>query len=409
MEIKKVIVIGGGAAGLFAAICAARMGAEVTVIEKLDKVGKKILATGNGRCNFTNIDCNVDYYKSNNKEFISKVFSKFNNDNAISFFEELGVFHKVEGEGRVYPYSEEATAILDVLKLEAKRVNVEFIVDSEVTRIEKKGNRFFVYSKSGTALKPDKVIIATGGMAGPQYGCSGDGYHFAKKLGHNIIDIKPGLVKVKPISKIKEIKGVRVKGAVSIVRKGQSYATEIGEIQFTDDALSGISVFNLSSEVQKIIDKDKTCTLRIDLFPEYTVEDLIIILQMRKAYSNNKTVEEFLIGLIKKKVIIYILKEIGITNTNMNCSKLKKEDVERIAKVLKQWDFKIYDTYKWKEAQVTTGGIDTLEIDSTTMESNKVKGLYFAGEVVDVDGICGGYNLQWAWASGNIAGVNSAK
>ncbi len=409
MKENKVLVIGGGASGLIAAISAARMGADVTLIEKLDKLGKKILATGNGRCNFTNVQSDYSFYRGGDDTFVSDVLKKFNNDNTISFFEELGIFHKVESEGRVYPYSEEAVAIQNVLIMEINRLDIEIVLDNYVKRIEKKGQRFFVYTQKGEIYKPDKVIIAAGGKAAPHFGCQGDGYDFAEKLGHSLIEPKPGLVKLITKENMKDLKGVRSKGAVEVINNKKSLCREIGEIQFTQDGLSGICVFNISTYVHQVLEKKKECTVKIDLFPEYSLEDLKIILQMRKSYSGNKTIEEFLVGLVKNKLISYLLNNIAISSTKKTCDQLTRNELDRLLYLMKNWEFTVTDTYKWKDAQVTTGGINLNEVDSQTMESKVVSGLYFAGEILDVDGICGGYNLQWAWSTGNIAGINATK
>lgn len=408
MSVYDVIVIGGGASGLISAISAARHGAKVVIIEKTDRIGRKLLATGNGRCNMSNTNI-ADYkYNSDNSNFPLNILMHFNVDDTLGFFNELGILHRIESEGRVYPFSEQAAAVLDVLLMEVNRLNIDILYDSPVKNIDKKNNIFYVNTPTKT-VSSQKVIIACGGMAGHQYGADGSGYIIAQKFGHRIITPNPALVQILSNQWYnKRLKGVRVKGQASLVCDGEKVKNAKGEIQFNEDGISGICIFDLSRDLHEYINCGKKCFINIDMFPDYTYEDVIDILEARLTHSPNKTIEEFLIGLINKKLISVILKLSGIKDMTLKASRISQASLAEIAKLLKGWEIPVSGTRSWEHAQVTAGGVDTREIDEETLESRKISGLYFAGEIMDVDGICGGYNLQWAWSSGYIAGKNAA-
>lgn len=409
MGVNKVVVIGGGASGLIAAISAAKKGADVTIVEKMDRVGKKILATGNGRCNMTNMNSYISYYYGAEPSFISSVLSLFNVDRTIQLFKELGILHKVESEGRVYPYSDQASSVLDVLRMEVERLNIDVVYGNSVCKIERKKDGFHVYLDSNSAITADRVIIACGGNAGPQYGSSGDGFKLAKSLGHTIVVPRPALVQILSDQWFfKRLKGIRVKGKVFLKYNNKILREERGEIQFTEDGLSGICIFDLSRDVHINKDKKQRHSIIIDLFPEDTADDLKEMLQMRVAYSPQKTIEEFFIGMINKRLIPVILKLSDIHNISECCEKLNDKALDKLVHTLKEWEVPVIGTRTWQHAQVTAGGVSAYEINPETLESLLVPRVYFAGEVIDVDGKCGGYNLQWAWSSGYVAGKNSA-
>lgn len=380
---RIVAVIGGGAAGMTAAITAAEQGAgRVYLIEKNSILGRKLLATGNGRCNLTNI--NSPYA-----------------DEALEFFENLGLLTRIEDEGRVYPYSEQASAVQEVLISKLNDLKVDIRCGSDVKNIEKTERGFRVRTE-GEYFDADSVILATGGKAGPQYGSTGDGYRFAKEFGHSVIRLMPSLVQmVSDQAFFKSLKGVRTKGRVELVRNGAVLDREDGEIQFTEDGLSGICIFNLSREYLR------GDIIRIDLFPEYEAAQLEELLRQRTEKSGNRSMAAFFMGMLNKKLFPVILSELAIDESK-NSSSLAPEDFERIALFLKAWEINVTGTKGWKEAQVTAGGVDLEETDRSTMESRLIPGIYFAGELLDVDEKCGGYNLQWAWHSGMLAGKSAA-
>ncbi len=378
-----VAVIGGGASGIMAAIFAARSGKKVCILEKNPRIGKKILATGNGRCNFTNINARPEDY---NQEFVASGFECFSPREVITFFEELGLLSKEEAEGRVYPLSGQATAVLDVLRFELSRLSVKEIVDFDVQKIEKSNDGFVIYSKN-EKVHAKKVIVATGGMASPKSGSDGKGYELLKAFGHHTTKLVPSLVQLKCE---KSVGGVRAYGKVTT----QDGKSDIGEIQFNNYGISGIPVFGLAKYVKK------GEPVFLDLLPDYTEDEVVKILKARP----KQTMETYLIGILNKALAHFLLKECGISPLSKMSDTLKDDEIKKIAKKIKSWRFDVTGTMPWDNAQVTAGGIELSEVDQKTMESKLCPGLYITGEVLDIDGPCGGYNLQWAWASGKMAG-----
>lgn len=404
----RVLVIGGGASGMIAAIAAARHGADVTLIEKMDDLGKKILATGNGRCNMSNMNA-LEYGYNKNKSLVSSVLPQFSVEDTLTLFEEMGMMHRVETEGRVYPYPNQAAAVLNVLKMEIERLYIKVLVSSTVKCIQNIEGTFWTYLKDDTVIESEKVIIACGGMAGPQYGSNGDGYQIAQSLGHEIQTPRPALVQVVHQEwYVKKLKGVRVKGCVSLESNGHIIKTGKGEIQFTEDGLSGICIFDLSSDINEQLNLDKSCYIIMDIFEDIADEQLINILKRRRDFSYNKDVEEFLIGMVNNRLISVLLKLSNI-DSHKKCSELTNKELHQLKNILKKWKVPVVATRSFKHAQVTSGGIDIKEMNPNTLESKLNTGLYFAGEVIDVDGLCGGYNLQWAWSSGYLAGKSAAE
>ena len=406
---KKITIIGGGASGQVAGIFAAIEGAKVLIIEKNDILGRKVIATGNGRCNYTNSNATFE------SEFAYEALKKFTVEDTVSFFRRLGVEPRTEDQGRMYPYSEQSIALENALEYKLAELGVEILKDVclDVKRTSK-GKWEVSCEKSGKKLC-DAVILATGGKAGPQYGLTGEGYRIAKNLGHGIVKTIPALVALncheRYFEELSELKGVRAKGKVKLIRcskelknieevlvKGVTIKEEIGEIQFTKDGLSGICIFNLSNYL-KLAANEKYYAV-IDLVPELTKEKLKERLIERYENLGNRSEEEFLTGFLNKK----IAKVIG------KAAKSEKKDqfILKLVEAIKNFSFEITGSKGWKEAQTTVGGVDLEEINVTTMESKKCEELYFAGEIVDVHGPCGGYNLQWAWTSGAIAGKEAA-
>jgi len=418
MKDIKIIVIGCGASGMTAAIAAARQGAAVKILEKNDRPGKKLLATGNGRCNFTNINAAGSDYPGPGTGFASGVLDRFGAAATIEFFEQLGIFPRIESEGRVYPYSEQALSVLESLLTELRRLNVEIVYSCPVAGMRQSGGSFAVTAEGGRQFKADRIILATGGKAGSQYGSTGDGYALAASFGHHLTSPRPALVQlVCDAGFFKELKGVRAKGAVSLadaaMPAGVDMPFETGEIQFTDTGLSGICIFNLSRHIGKLADlqgpgEASKISVRIDLIPEMSRAQLKDKLMERRLYSGHKTLEDFLNGIVNKKLIPVILKESKVWGSFKNSAALDETAIDRLVHILKGWDIRVTGTKGWRDAQVTAGGIPTDEIDGKSMESIYAKGLYFAGEIIDIDGRCGGYNLQWAWSSGYMAGLSAA-
>lgn len=367
-----------------AAISAARPGAKtVRLIEKNNILGRKLLATGNGRCNLTNRNCR-------------------DAEETLRFFAELGLLTRSEEEGRVYPYSEQAAAVQEALLSELLELGVEILYDREVKNLERHQNGFQIMTDK-EQLFSEAVILATGGKAGPQYGSTGDGYRFAKAFGHQAIRLMPSLVQlVSDQPFFKELKGARAKGQAELLRGDEIVDRETGEIQFTEDGLSGICIFNLSKEYVR------GDIIRIDLFPDYSNVALEELLSGRRKTLLGRDVSGFFSGILHKKLIPVVINELSLDGKR-TAADLTPWEITGIAELLKGWNISITGTKGWKEAQVTAGGIDLAEIDLNTMESRLVPNLYFAGELLNVDEKCGGYNLQWAWSSGLTAGKAAAR
>lgn len=405
-----VIIAGAGAAGLVAAIAAARKGKSVLIIEKNTKAGKKILATGNGKCNFTNLHQTPECYRSEDSKFAMKVLSNFDLNKTLNFFENLGIFPK-ERNGYVYPFSEQASSVVSVLLMECERLKVEIAYNEKVKSVIQPDFTVVTVRPDNTeaVYYGKKLIIATGGCASPNLGSDGSGYQLAKSFGHSIVKPLPALVSLKSPDKFcKTVSGVRTQAKVTAYASSKPLSQEEGEIIFTDYGISGIPVMQLSRFVSKALDKKEEVFLILDFFKEYTNDELKKLLTVRCSQNPNKTLEEMLIGLFNNKLNYILIKEAKL-DPGLKCKRLSKADINKLAGQIKNFKIRISDTNSFDFAQVTAGGVSTSEINPDTLESKKKKNLYFAGEIVDVDGTCGGYNLQWAWSSGYIAGSNAAK
>ncbi|WP_313233978.1 NAD(P)/FAD-dependent oxidoreductase [Tissierella praeacuta] len=405
---KKIIIIGGGAAGMMAALSVKRNGGDALILEKNDRVGKKLLATGNGRCNYTNKNLNINNYHGNNPKFAYSALSEFDVERTIEFFESLGITPAVEDNGKVFPLSFQASSMLDILRYEIETQGIELITEAQVSEIKKK-NQFTVTLKDKRIFEGDRVIIATGGMALPSSGSDGNGYNLCKKLGHTITEIFPGLVQLKLESKfLRALDGVKFLGVAGIYIDNKLILEDSGDILFTSYGISGPPVLQLSRTALDYMNKEKNVELRVSIIHTKTQEELLEYLVNRFKLMPNKTIEIALIGLINKRLIIPLLKETNI-DKNKNAASLSKDEMRKLSEILTSWSFKVIGSQSWGNAQVTAGGVNTAEVDNKTMESKIVKGLYIVGELLDIDGDCGGFNLQWAWSSGYIAGLNAAK
>lgn len=395
-----VVVIGGGASGLIAAISAANSGAKVTVLEKMNKPGKKILASGNGKCNYTNINTSIENYHGKDKKFIETILNKFNINTTIEFFKKIGVYPKIDSEGRIYPFSLQASAVLDTLLYECKNQGINIICNAKVTNIKKKNNSYEVYYND-SKVKADSLIISVGGKSSSKLGSDGSLFNTIKSLGHSFSPLYPAIVQLKLKGTFKEVKGVRVRGKVKLYDGKKLISQEKGEQLFTDYGISGISVMNLSGYVHNL----KNPILKLDLFPDLSLNELTSLILTRKKSMPYKTFKESFIGLLNSKLIHLIFKLSKIKDKR--CSNVPIDEIKKISKVLKESTFNIEGTKDFESSQVTAGGLLTSEVNSQTLESILNKNLYFCGEVLDVYGDCGGYNLQWAWSSGYVAGKNA--
>lgn len=345
MRSKKIIVVGGGAAGMTAAISAGRLGADVTILEKNPRVGKKILATGNGRCNYTNVNVNVSCYNGNNPKFTYSALSDFTIEETISFFEKLGIEHKVEDLGKVFPMSDQASSILDVLLYELNNIGVNIICDANVKNILKDENRFVVQVESGKEYTADKVILTPGGKAMPSSGSDGSGYELAKKLGHKITDIFPALVQIMLEGQyFKRIDGVKFVGTAEIIHNNKSIIKDRGDILFTNYGVSGPPVLQISRKAGELLNQRKEAYVKLDILDAMTVDEVRALINKRFGHNPEKSVEFSLVGLINKRLIPVILLEAGIEDIKRPVSYITASETESIVRVLKDWRFKIRGT-----------------------------------------------------------------
>lgn len=396
MEKKRICIVGGGASGLMAAIMAAREGACVTLLEHNERAGKKLLATGNGRCNLTNLDQDPACYHTRTPEAVRSVLDSFSMQQTIAFFSGIGIYTRNKNNC-LYPASMQASSVLELLEAEARYQKVKFKYQEHVTAIlpgEKETNRFLV--KTQTWQYPaDAVILACGSFASQIQGADGSGYKIAENLGHRVIKPLPALVPLKGKGTyFSQWAGVRVEGRVSLLADGTVFQQEEGEIQLTEYGVSGIPVFQVSGYAVRLLDEGVPVTLLLDFFPDFDRKGMERLLQMRKEQCPYKTLKELLIGLFPKKLIPVLVQ--GCT------------EIEEAAAKIKEFPVQITGAKSLEQAQVCSGGVDLAQINPLTMESRLVPGLYFAGELADADGLCGGYNLQWAWSSGAVAGKHAA-
>lgn len=407
MKAKRIIVVGGGASGLVAAIAAARNGAEVTIIEQKDKLGKKILSTGNGRCNLTNEYMELECFCGDDTSVVSKVLEQFGYEDTVSFFEGLGVILK-NRQGYIYPLSDQASTILDVLCFEINRLNVRVVLEESVKNIRKISKEFSVKTNK-TSYTCDAVILATGGKAASILGSDGSGYHLAKSFGHSVSTVVPALVQlVGTGSYFKQVSGVRTNAGVKLFVNEECVASDIGELQLTNYGISGIPVFQVSRYAAKALHDKNPVTAEIDFLPTMSEDELKKYMISRKETQGHRLAEEFFIGMLHSKLAIMLLKEAYIP-LHISANEIRDDKWDKLLGFIKHFKVEIVETNSFEQAQVCAGGVRTSEINADTMESIYEKNLFLTGELLDVDGICGGYNLQWAWATGYIAGKNAAK
>lgn len=407
---KRVIIIGGGASGITAAVYAAAGGAAVTILEHTERIGKKILSTGNGKCNMTNLYMESECFRCSQPDFPMKVIRHFGVEETLKFFKELGVVPKIKN-GYVYPNSEQASAVLDVLRSELEHLGVKIVTNCKTGRIsisDKNKFRFKTDTDKG-AFEADALIISAGSMAAPVTGSDGSGYKLLRELGHHIIKPLPALVQLRCREKFyKQLAGIRTEAAVSIFADKKLLAKETGELQLTDYGISGIPVFQVSRFAAKALDAKKKVTAELDFFCMADEQELYDMLNVRRQSMKHKKAEEFFTGFFNRKLAGVLLKESGI-KLNTGVAEWREQEIKRLCGLIKHFKTEVTETNPFTNAQVCCGGVDTKEINPDTMESRIVENLYITGEILDVDGICGGYNLQWAWASGSIAGENAGR
>ena len=406
----EVTVIGGGAAGLMAAITAKKNGKDVVILERKDRILKKVLVTGNGRCNLSNVNAtNENYFGiEKQKQDINHILNNFLPTDVIDFFEnKVGIICNEESRGKLYPLSGQAASIVDGLRFYAQNLGIPIYTDFYVTKVTKEMFEFKIFSEDKRQINSKKIILATGGISYPELGSNGSGYQIAENFGHSLTKLVPTIVQLKTEKhKIKGLRGIKLDTKVTAFGKNEDKFEKIctyeGELLFTDYGISGNVVFNISF----VFPLYKEVEFEVDFMPKFDYNNLFTILKKRREILKNMTMEQYFNGMINKKLGQFLTKMSGIPKLSKNISELTDNEIKKICTTLKKYKIKILDTNGFKNAQVTAGGIPLSEINLENLESKKTKGLYFAGEVMDVYGECGGFNLHWAWASGKFAGEN---
>lgn len=403
----KVAIIGGGAAGLACAVELKKRNGHigVTIFERNDRVGKKILATGNGRCNLTNLSAENEGYR--NMSFAGYALSRFSPEDNISFFNSIGLYTKADLSGRVYPMSNQASSVLDSLRFAAENLGIDIVTDYYVENIIKQEKYFLINGKE----RFDFAVITTGGKAAPSQGSDGSGYEILRSLGHRITKLSPSLVQLETKTKefVKPLKGVRCEVDMTLMLDKKFVCKKHGELLFADYGLSGIVSMEVSAYASPYLsDGGKNAELTVDFVPAYDKQALKAYLKKQSETFPNKSVEDILSGFLPKRIGQAVMKSVGISLGNAS-NTLSQKQLDDIAMSLKATNFKLSGTKDFSFAQVTSGGAVTDEFDRKTMQSKKVENLFCAGEILNVDGDCGGFNLNWAWSSGRLAAKSIAE
>ena len=393
-----VIVIGGGAAGMAAAITAATLKNRVTILERAERLGRKLAVTGNGRCNLTNLNMSPEHYHGR-RGFISSVLNSFNVEQTLSFFRGIGLITTSEPSGKVYPHSDQAGSVVDVLRFALSALNVNIITNCTVSEIAVSGGGFKLKTSIGP-FRASRLIVTCGGAAGAKAGGSRLGYQLLKGLGHSCTNLHPSLVQIKTENKYtRPLRGVRADAAVTVQKRGSGIARSSGEVQFTDYGISGPAIFDVS---RSITTGGSGLTVNLDLMRKLDRHELNELIMSR--LGSGLTMENLLTGTLHNKLGRTVLSRLGYS-LSAPVSQLSRNDVGEISNMIKNYELPVIGSLGMDAAQVTAGGIPVEEFDPVTLESRIVPGLFAAGEILDVDGDCGGYNLQWAWSSGHLAGL----
>lgn len=388
-----VIVIGGGAAGLMAAITARRGGASVLLCEKMPKLGKKLLVTGAGRCNLLNETMDASFYNPGSEALVRSVLGRFGKDAMLAFFKELGLATYADETGRIFPVTNQAASVLKLLELELERLKITLDLGCEIKSIRPGKQGFEVSAKTGEKETARKVILCAGGKSYPALGADGNGYALAAAFGHKILEPVPStvaLVAKDPCCHF--LQGQKIRATVTSRIEGKTLRTVSGELLFTQYGLSGTAILDVSDEISIALNRDhrRDVTVIVDLIP--FMSESVLSEELSRRFERGLAREHLLEGLLTHKFFLALRDE------------LQKADASTIAHLLKHKEFRVSGTRGWNEAEFTAGGVPAVEVDPVSLESRLQKGLYFAGEILDVQGRRGGYNLAWAWASGAIAG-----
>ena len=395
-------IIGGGASGMAAALAASENTEnKILLLERQARVGRKLQATGNGRCNLTNLHAAEGGYHGDEAAFAEFAIGKFGPEATLEWFRKLGLYTVAEESGRVYPYSDQANSVVDILRFALEKENIEVKLGFEVEKVKKTATGFRVESKEET-VECDKLIVACGGLAGTKLGGTMSGYKLLRSLGHKCTKLRPTLVQLKSSwAGVSALKGVRANCHAAILHNGQLHRESTGELQFTEYGLSGPVIFEISRDACQG-SGDWIC--RLDFLPDMAEETLKTELLRRK--NTKLPVSELLTGILHNRLGRVLTQAVGISGY-VPVAQLEEAEISEVCRAAKGFDVALTEPMGMDSAQVTAGGILTKEFDETTMESRIVPGLYACGEVLDIDGDCGGYNLQWAWSSGRLAGEHA--
>lgn len=419
-RVYDTAVIGAGASGIMAAVTAARLGADVVLLEHMEQPAKKLLATGNGKCNYTNADLGIGHYYCEEPEFVRTVLEQFSYADTVRFFEELGIRPVHKNGTCVYPESEQAVSVKNALLAEAKRLDIPLLLSVGIRRIHKLCHQeiggkmereIFCIETKKDVLFSRTCILATGGKAAKKTGSDGSGYVYARQLGHTVRQPHPALVALfADFQAWKLPAGVRIGCAATLYVDGKRAACETGELQMAEYGISGIVVFQFSRIAARALSENRQVTVCLDFKPDMSEAALTEYLLERfsSVYHKDKRIDEGMNGFLPEKMIPVIRSRAGIKE-QMRCGQCSRRQAEQLTAVLKAYQVNITGTKGFDNAQATAGGVCVQEINAGRMESKKVPGLYFAGELVDVDAKCGGYHLQWAWSSGFAAGRAAAE
>ena len=408
---SDVLIMGGGASGLMCAI-AAKMSKptdKVVILEKNERIGKKLLATGNGRCNLGNSNAKPENYHSvagSASSFVKTALTKYSPADNEAFFHKLGLLVKTDEAGRQYPYTNQAASVLDILRLRADSLGVIVRTSTRVCRIKNRSP--FTVLTDSESFTAQKLVLATGGIASPQISNAEGVADWMRNIGHNSSPLFPALTQIKTAGNLpKAMKGIRIPCAITLFTAGKAVQKEAGELLFADYGVSGIPAFQLSRQVSENFSHQEPQNqfLEIDTLPMLTVAEIADLLRER-CQTIDTPLESFLTGIINKKLGLQVLKICGLSPLSRSCKQLTAEEIQKTAQTLKQLRLKVTGTTGWKNAQVTAGGLLTADFNPNTMESRIIPNLYAVGEALDIDGDCGGYNLTWCWSSARLAAEN---
>lgn len=393
------LIIGGGASGLIAACALALRGRRVVLLEKQDRVGRKLLSTGNGRCNLTNLNAGAgDYHGA--RQAAAAALRAWPPKKVLAFFERLGIPCSADEAGRAYPLSRQAASVLDALRLCCDEHGVDTLADFEVCSLARRDGGFEAAAADGRAVRARCALVCTGGLAAPKLGASGTGYALLEDFGHRIVPRFPAIAALRtPPEAVRGLKGIRAEGTIALLIDGEALRTEAGELLFGETGISGIAAMQLARQANEALRAGRRCEARLDFLPG---ADAGSTLAERARNLSKRRVEDFLNGIVPRRLGQMLAKAAGL-DLAATAGELTKAQVSRLAAALEGWTLPVTGTQGFDQAQVTAGGASLKDFDTRSMQSLRAPGLFAAGEVLDVDGDCGGFNLQWAWSSALMA------